>query len=326
MRAVLIEEAGGPDNLWIGTVDRPVPRDDELLVRVRATALNRADLMQREGRYPPPDGASPILGLDMAGTVEDVGRDCRDWHVGERVCGLLSGGGYAEYAVIHHDMAIRIRPSLSFEEAAAIPEVFLTSHQALYWYGNLREGNRVLIHAGASGVGTAAIQLVRVEGGTPYVTASRSKHKACLDLGAAAAVDYRTEDFARRVEELTGGAGVALILDFIGAPYFEKNIDALSVDGCMVMLATMGGSRAPALDLRNFFRKRATLTASTLRNREQSYKIRLTQDFVSRHMPRFESGELRAVIDHVYDWSDVAAAHRRMEENLNVGKIVLRIT
>lgn len=241
------------------------------------------------------------------------------------MCGLLPGGGYAEYAAIHHDLAIPLSPSLTFEEAAAIPEVFLTAHQALYWHGNLRKGERVLIHAGASGVGTAAIQLVHSEGATPFVTASKQKHETCLRLGAEAAIDYRSEDFAVRVDSLTGGAGVDLILDFIGAPYFAKNVDVLAVDGRIVLLATMGGARVPEIDLRPFFRKRGTLIASTLRNRDLSYKIRLTQDVVSAHMPRFESGAIKAVIDRVYEWSDVAEAHRYMQDNRNAGKIVLRV-
>ncbi len=325
MRAVLVEKPGGPEQLSIGMAVKPEPREDELLVRIHATTLNRADLMQREGKYPPPKGASTILGLEMAGIVEGVGLACPTWKIGDRVCGLLSGGGYAEYAVIHRDLVIPIPPALSFEEAAAIPEVFLTAHQALHWHGDLRAGKRVLIHAGASGVGTAAIQLVRKVGATAFVTASRGKHEACLALGAEAAVDYRSEDFAARINELTDGEGVDLILDFIGAPYYAQNVDALAVDGRVVLLATLGGSHIREVDLRSFFRKRATLIASTLRNRDLAYKIRLTQDFVSRQMPFFESGDLAPVIDRVYDWSDVAEAHRYMEENRNAGKIVLRV-
>lgn len=325
MRAVMVDEPGGPEHLSIGMMATPIPDDNEILVRVEATALNRADLMQREGKYPPPPGVSPILGLEMAGTIVDVGADCPDWNVGDRVCGLLAGGGYAEYAVIHCDLAIPIPPSLSFEEAASIPEVFLTAHQALYWHGEIRAGMRVLIHAGASGVGTAAIQLVRAAGAVPFVTASRAKHETCLKLGAEAAIDYRSDDFAERVASLTNGEGVDVVVDFIGAPYMIQNVNSLAVDGRIVLLATLGGSHVEDLDLRAFFRKRATLTASTLRNRDLGYKIRLTRDFASTNMTLFENGTLKAVVDRVYDWSDVADAHRYMSENRNAGKIVLRV-
>lgn len=325
MKAVVVDEPGGPEKLTLGRVPRPVPGDDELLVRVYATALNRADLMQREGRYPPPKGASPILGLEMAGTVEAVGRACPTWNVGDRVCGLLPGGGYAEFAVIHRDLAIPLLPTLSLLEAAAIPEVFLTAFQALHWFGEIDGSKKVLIHAGASGVGTAAIQLARNAGATAYVTASAGKHDVCRTLGAAAAIDYETEDFAQRIDELTDGAGVDIIVDFIGAPYFQQNAAALAVDGRWILLATLGGSRVDGLDLRDLFRKRASFFASTLRDRALEYKIRLTQDFAGRMMPLFADGTLQPVIDRVFDLNHVAAAHRYMEENRNVGKIVLRM-
>lgn len=325
MRAVVVDEPGGPEKLSIGFVPKPVPRDDELLVRVHATALNRADLMQREGRYPPPQGASPILGLEMAGTVEAAGRACPTWNAGDRVCGLLPGGGYAEYAVIHRDLAISIPPTLSFQEAAAIPEVFLTAFQALHWYGEIDRTKRVLIHAGASGVGTAAIQLARAAGARVYVTASARKHKTCLRLGARAAIDYESEDFATRIDELTGGAGVDVIVDFIGAPYFKQNASALALDGRWILLATLGGSLVAEVDLRDLFRKRASFFATTLRSRNLDYKIRLTQDFAGRSMSLFGDGTLKAVVDRVFDWTQVADAHQYMAENRNQGKIVLRV-
>ncbi len=325
MKAVVVEEPGGPEKLSIGWAKKPVPREDELLVRVHATALNRADLMQRAGRYPPPEGTSPILGLEMAGTVEAVGPACPTWNVGDRVCGLLPGGGYAEFAVIHRDLAIPLLPTLSFLEAAAIPEVFLTAFQALHWYGEVDGSKRVLIHAGASGVGTAGIQLARAAGATVYVTASAGKHETCLALGADAAIDYKTEDFAERIDELTESRGVDVIVDFIGAPYFKQNAAALAVDGRWILLATLGGSRVEEVDLRDLFRKRASFFASTLRDRDLGYKIRLTQDFTSLAMPLFEVGTLKPVIDRVFDWTYVADAHRYMSANRNEGKIVLRV-
>lgn len=325
MKAIVVKKPGGPEQLRMGMVEKPVPREDELLVRVQATALNRADLMQREGRYPPPEGASPILGLEFAGIVEEAGRGCPTWNVGDRVCGLLSGGGYAEYAVIHRDMAIPLLPSLSFVDAAAIPEAFLTAFQALHWYGEIASGKRVLIHAGASGVGTAGIQLARAAGATVYVTASAGKHEICLGLGADAAIDYKTEDFAERIEELTGGEGVDVIVDFIGAAYFHQNAASLALDGRWILLATLGGSRVEDVDLRDMFSKRASFFASTLRSRDRDYKIRLTQDFTALAMPLFENGTMKPVIDRVFAWTDVADAHRYMGANRNEGKIVLRV-
>ena len=325
MRAVLIDQPGGADRLYLGDHPTPSPATDELLVRVRATALNRADLLQREGKYPPPEGASPILGLEMAGVVEETGTDVRGWESGDRVCALLPGGGYAEYATIPHPLAMAVPDGRSFEEAAAIPEVFLTAFQALHWIGRMAAGDNVLIHAGASGVGTAAIQLVKAAGGRPMVTASAPKLDRCRALGADVAVDYQTEDFAARVHEATGGRGADVILDFIGAPYFEKNIEALALDGRLVLLALLGGGKVEQLNLGALLKKRASLLATTLRARPLDYKIRLTQAFAEKVLPRFADGALHPVIDRVYDWTDVRAAHERMEANANVGKIVLKI-
>lgn len=325
MRAVLVSEPGGPEKLYLGEYPTPAPGPGELLVRVRATSLNRADLLQREGKYPPPPGASPILGLDVAGTVAAVGPGVTGWQVGDRVFGLVEGGGYAEYAVLPAGMAMRIPDNLSFEEAAAIPEVFLTAYQALCWLGQLQRNEHVLVHAGASGVGTAAIQLARRLGAHVHITASAAKHEVCQTLGAETTIDYRTEDFPRRVLEATGGTGAHLIIDFVGAPYLEPNLQCLATDGRIVLLATMGGSRVASFNLRLLFARRAHLMASTLRNRPRDYKVRLTQEFAERFLDDFAEGRLRPVIDRIYDWTEVAEAHRRMEANLNVGKIVLRI-
>lgn len=325
MKAVLFDQPGGPEHLYVGDAPRPEPAADELLVGVEATALNRADLLQREGAYPPPNGASDILGLEVAGTVAEVGSSCKGWTVGDRICALLPGGGYAEYAVVPQQMAMRIPGTLSFEEAAAIPEVFLTAFQALFWLGDLKGNERVLIHAGASGVGTAAIQLARAVGATPYVTASAPKHEACLALGAEAAIDYKTEDFAHRIAKLTDGKGADVILDFIGASYFDANIQALARDGRLVILALMGGRTVDSVDLRSLFAKRAHILFTTLRSRSLSYKIDLTQDFARRMLPLFDEGKLQPVIDSVMAWQDVQKAHRRMGANENIGKIVLRV-
>lgn len=326
MRAILLSSHGGADNLFIGKRPTPVPAEGELLVDVKVTALNRADILQRQGFYPPPPEASDILGLEIAGTVSSVGPNCTGWQVGDRVFGLLSGGGYAEYALIPARMAMKIPQGLSFMEAAAVPEVFLTAFQALIWLGGLEEGHTALIHAGGSGVGTAAIQLAKAVGAKVMVTASASKHEICLQLGASEAIDYKSEDFADRVQTLTSGQGADVILDFIGAPYFEQNIRSLSVDGKLIILAFMGGRTIENVDLSSLFRKRAQIKATTLRSRSLVYKIRLTRAFTDQFLPLFQTKALRPVIDSTFNWKDVQAAHRRMEENKNVGKIVLEIS
>jgi putative PIG3 family NAD(P)H quinone oxidoreductase len=326
MQAVLVEEEGDPEHLTLGEHPDPTPAPSELLVDVRATALNRADTMQRRGNYPVPEDASEILGLEMAGTVAEAGTECTGWSEGDRVFGLLAGGGYAERATIPHEVAMPIPEALSFEEAAAVPEVFLTAHQALHWLGQLDRGERVLIHAGASGVGTAATQLAIEAGAEVLATASAPKHDRCRAMGARAAIDYRSEDFAARVEEITGGAGVDVILDFIGAPYFQQNIQSLRTDGRIVQLATLGGATVEEVSLRALMAKRVHLMATTLRSRALDYKIHLSQEFAAYALPLFEKGMLRPVIDRVYDWGNAAEAHRRMEANENAGKLVLRVS
>lgn len=325
MRAIVVDEPGGLEHLVFGEVPTPEPGADELLVRVEATALNRADLYQRRGKYPPPEGASPLLGLEVAGRVATCGKRCEGFSEGDRVFGLLPGGGYAEYARLHQSLAMPIPKGLSYEEAAAVPEVFLTAYQALVWLGELTGGERVLIHAGASGVGTAALQIARELGATSFVTASAPKHELCYELGAHLAIDYRREDFAGRIQEETGGEGVDVIVDFIGAPYFSQNVEALALDGRIVLLALMGGYTVEPFDMRSFFRKRARLQASTLRNRSISYKAELTHTFREELLGLFQEGRLRPVIDSVYDWAEVAKAHARMEANENAGKIILRV-
>ena len=325
MRAVRVPEPGDPKHMTIGKVPTPAPGPNEVRVRVHATALNRADTFQRRGHYPPPNGASPILGLEMAGVVEEAGDRVIDWHEGDRVCSLLAGGGYAEQVVVHEDLLMAVPPGLSMRDAAAIPEVFLTAYQALHWLGGMQSGHEVLVHAGASGVGTAAIQLAEEAGVHPYITASAPKHEVCRDLGAEATIDYESEDFAAQIEDRTNGEGVHIILDFIGAPYFHKNVASLAMDGRIVQLATLGGSTVEEVSLRALMAKRAHLLASTLRNRSLDYKVQLTQEFASDVLPKFVDGRIRPVIDSTYDWTEVADAHRRMENNENAGKIVLQV-
>lgn len=324
MKAVQIKEFGGPEQLFIGDWKQPTPGLREILVKVEATALNRADTLQRKGNYPPPKGASPILGLEMAGTVEAIGSAVSHWKRGDRVCGLLAGGGYAEYVIIHEELALPIPDNLDFVQAAAIPEVFLTAYQALWWLADLKSKENVLIHAGASGVGTAAIQLAKLQEAEIYVTASAPKHQLCLDLGAQKAIDYKTEDFEKIILELTEGRGVDVIIDFIAAPYLQQNLNSLNFDGRLVLLALMGGWQTE-VNLLNVLRKRLQIKGSTLRARSLDYKIRLTKAFKELSWEHFESGQLQPIIDSVFDWKEVAKAHKYMEANKNKGKIVLTI-
>lgn len=326
MKAVLVHASGGPEQLYIGEWDIPKPSSNQILVKVEATALNRADTLQRAGKYPPPSGASPVLGLEMAGKVAETGPGVTKWKTGDRVFGLVPGGGYAQYTVIHEDMAMTIPENLSMEEAAAIPEVFLTAFQALCWLGKLKAGEHVLIHAGASGVGTAAIQLAREIGAQVIVTASASKHKVCKDLGATTVIDYKTTAFDKQVQEVTGGRGIDVIIDFIAASYFVQNIDSLATDGRLILLATLSSGKVSEFDLRKILAKRLQIIGSTLRSRSLEYQIALTQEMAAFALPRFKDGRLKPVIDCVLDWTDVQEAHRLMESNQNSGKIVLRIT
>lgn len=326
MKAIIFSSPGSAENLQIGEWETPTPKPHEILVKVAATALNRADILQREGKYPPPKGASPVLGLEMSGEVIEAGEEVTKWKVGDKVFGLLPGGGYAEYAVIHENMAMPVPENLNLIEAAAIPEVFLTAYQALQWLAHLQPGERILIHAGASGVGTAAIQLAKqMQTSQIMVTVSAQKRSTCLTLGADHAIDYHTENFQETVSKSTSGQGVDVILDFVAAPYFEKNINSLTIDGRLILLATLGGGKIENFDLRKLLQKRLQIVASTLRSRSLDYQIRLTQDFAQFALPRFQKNQLKPVIDRVFEWSDVQAAHRYMESNQNTGKIVLAL-
>lgn len=326
MRAVLIQSFGDADQLYLGEYPTPTPGPKEILVRVAATALNRADTLQRQGKYPPPKGESPIMGLEMAGVVAATGSEVMKWKVGDKVCALLAAGGYAEYVVVHESIAMPVPENLSLEAAAGVPEVFLTAYQALVWLAKMKAGERLLVHAGASGVGTAAIQLAKLIGAECLVTASASKHETCLELGAIKAIDYKNEDFEEAIKSYTNGEGVDVIIDFIGAPYLQKNVNILAVEGRLVQLAMMGGVRLEQFDMRNILFKRLNIMGSTLRARDLSYKIELTQAFQAFAWEAFKAGKLRPVIDAVYSWEKVAEAHRYMESNRNIGKIILKIS
>ncbi len=325
MKAILVSAPGGPENLTFGNYPDPSPAPYEIVVKVAATALNRADTLQRQGKYPPPAGASPVLGLEMSGEVVAKGNKVTKWQAGNRVFGLLSGGGYAEYAVIHEDMAMPIPENLSYAEATAIPEVFLTAYQAIFWLGKLKKNETILIHAGASGVGTAAIQLAKQLDAKIIVTASAKKHAICTELGAALAIDYQKDDFKEKVLEFTANRGVNLIIDFIGGPYLEKNINCLQTDAALIILATLGGGKAEHIHMRKWLMKRLNIMGSTLRSRSLEYQIALTEAFSTFALPLFQHQTLKPIIDSILSWKDVRKAHRYMENNGNTGKIILMV-
>lgn len=297
----------------------------EVLVDVRATAVNRADLSQARGHYPPPPGASEILGLEMAGVIRAAGVEVTGWQVGERVCALLPGGGYAEQAAIHHLMLLPLPDSWSFEQGAAVPEVWYTAFVNLFLEGGLKAGEAVLIHAGASGVGTAAIQLACEAGAEVLTTAGGpAKIARCLKLGARVAIDYKTQDFAAEVMAATAGQGVDVILDCVGGTYLAQNLSLLREQGRLVCIGLLGGSTAE-INLGLLLARRLRLIGSTLRRRSLVEKIEITRQFKAQVWPGLVSGRLRPVIDSVFPIQAAQAAHDYVRQNRNVGKVILDV-
>ncbi|MCB2228827.1 MAG: NAD(P)H-quinone oxidoreductase [Desulfarculaceae bacterium] len=326
MRAILLKEFGGPEQMHLGEAPQPELREREVLVKVKAVGVNRADTLQRKGLYPPPKGESEIMGLELAGEVVALGSGCSLCTVGESVFSIVSGGAYAEYCAMDERLAMPIPEGLDYTQAAGMAEVFLTAHQALFWLMGLEAEEWVLIHAGASGVGTAATQLARAAGARVMVTASsEAKLATCRSLGAEVGINYKEQDFVAVAKEATGGAGPVGLLDFIGAPYFGRNLEALAREGRMVMLALIGGGEADKVNLRLILGKRLKIMGSTLRARSLDYRAKLIADFSRRWLPHFEAGELKPVIDSVMPWGQAAEAHQRMEANLNTGKIILTV-
>jgi putative PIG3 family NAD(P)H quinone oxidoreductase len=325
MTAVAISRPGGPEVLEL--VRRPVPpvAADEVLVAVEAAGVNRPDLMQRQGKYPPPPGASDLPGLEVAGRIVSVGAEVERWRPGDAVCALLAGGGYAEMAAVPQSQCLPVPGGLSMAEAAALPEVCFTVWDNLFRRGRLAAGERVLIHGGASGIGTAAIQLARALGARVFATAGTpAKCAACEALGAERAVDYRREDFVAVVREATGGGGVDVILDMVGGDYTARNLDLLAVEGRLVQIALLRGARVE-LDLALLMRKRLAITGSTLRPRTPAEKGVIAREVEARVWPLYESRRVRPVIQRVLTLAEAAEAHRLLEAGDHVGKFVLRV-
>jgi len=327
MKAIVLSEYGGPEVLIPREVPDPVAGPEDLLVRIRATALNRADLLQRRGHYPPP-GPKPefeIPGLEFAGEVIGAGERIDGFAAGDRVMGLLAGGGYAERVALHHRLVCRIPQTLSFEQAASLPEAFITAHDALVQCG-LVCGESLLVHAAGSGVGTAVLQVARAIGATPRIGTAGSAEKLAqaTALGLDVGINYKTGSFAELAREATGGRGVDVLVDFVGASYLEANIAALAEKGRMVVVGLMGGFSAE-LPLAVLMQKRLSIRGTLLRARPLEEKAAATRAFEKSVLPHVAGGTIRPVIDSVYPLAEAAAAHRHMETNANFGKIVLSV-
>jgi len=324
MRYIDVAQPGGPEALFVATGPLPQPRANEVLVHVHAAGVNRPDVAQRQGKYPPPPDASPVLGLEVAGEVVAVGEGVTTHQVGERVCGLANGGGYAEYCVVPSTQCLPWPAGYDAVRAAAVPETFFTVWANLFDIGRLAAGESVLIHGGSSGIGTTAIQLAHEFGSRVYVTAgSAEKCDACVKLGANAAINYKEADFAESIKAFTNGAGVDVVLDMIGGPYAQRNLRCLKMDGRLVLIAFLGGSKVEQFDLLNVMVRRLTVTGSTMRPRTAAQKGAIAEVLRSKVWPVLAEGRCGPVIHGVFPLDRAAEAHRLMESSTHIGKIVL---
>lgn len=326
MTAIEISKPGGPDVLV--PVERPVPRPGhgELLIKVAHAGVNRPDCMQREGGYPPPPGAPDIPGLEVAGEVIATGDGVAAYQVGDQVCALVAGGGYAEYCVAAESNALPVPKGMSTEQAAGLPETFFTVWTNLFQRAGLKGGERVLIHGGASGIGTTAIQLAKAFGARIFVTAgSDEKCKRCVEMGAERAINYKTEDFVEVVAELTNGEGCDVIMDMVGGDYVMRNVKSLAVEGRLVQIALQHGPKVDGFNFLPIMMKRLTLTGSTLRPRTVAQKAVIAEELKAKVWPLLESGAVAPVIDSVFPLQDAAGAHTRIDSGGHFGKILLSV-
>ena len=324
MRCIEIRSPGGPEVLQPVDREDPVPGPGEVLIRVEAAGVNRPDVLQRRGRYPVPPDASDIPGLEVAGTVAALGDGVQSWRVGDRVCALVAGGGYATLCVAPAAQCLPVPAPLDFISAAAVPETFFTVWTNVFDRGRLQAEESALFHGGSSGIGTTAIQLAVARGARAFVTAgSDEKCRACEDLGAEHAINYRTDDFVEVVKRLTGGRGVDLVLDIVGGDYFARNIATLATGGRLVEIGMMGGGMSATIDLGDVLRRRLTITGSTLRPRSVEEKGAIAADLRREVWPLIEEGRVKPVVYRTFPLDEAAAAHQMMESSEHVGKIVL---
>lgn len=323
MRAITIASPGGPDVLRIASVPDPIPAADEVLIDVTASGVNRADLLQRQGHYPPPPGAPPYLGLECSGRIAGMGDDVTGWRIGDEVCALLSGGGYAEQVTVPAGQVLAVPGGVSVTDAAALPEVACTVHANVVTLAGLRAGQTLLVHGGASGIGTMAIQLGRALGARVACTAGApAKLDFCRELGADLAISYRDEDFVAAITKFTGGLGADVILDLMGAAYLQRNVNALAIGGHLVVIGMQGGSRAE-LDIGALMRKRASVHSTSLRARPSGEKAAVVAAVRDQVWPLVGAGRVRPVIDTIFPLAQASSAHQRMESGDHIGKILL---
>jgi len=325
MTVVGISKPGGPEVLLPETRDVPVPGPGEILVKVAAAGVNRPDVAQRSGAYPPPPGASDLPGLEIAGEVVALGEGASKHKLGDRVMSLVAGGGYAQYCIAQDAQAMTVPPTLSMQEAGAIPETLMTVWHNVFERGALQPGETLLIHGGSSGIGTMAIQLAKAFGSKVIVTVGgQDKVDACLKLGADRAVNYKTEDFVAEVKAATNGAGANVILDMVGGDYVERNYDAAALDGRIVQIATLGGAKA-TINVAKVMVKRLHHTGSTLRPRSNADKAAMVAAIEAKVMPLLREGRVKPLMDSTFPLEKAADAHRRMETSQHIGKIVLAV-
>jgi NADPH:quinone reductase len=326
MRYVALAAPGAPEVMHLADGPLPQLKAGEILVKVEAAGVNRPDVAQRQGTYPPPKDASPILGLEVAGTVAAMASDVEGFSIGDPVCALANGGGYAEYCAVPAGQALPFPKGYDALRAAAIPETFFTVYANLFMMGGLKAGEKVLIHGGSSGIGTVAIQLASAFGAEVYTTAgSKEKCDACVELGAKRAINYREEDFAAVIRQETGKAGVDVILDMIGASYFQRNVGSLARDGRLVIIAFLGGAVAEKVDLTSIMVKRLTVTGSTMRPRTADEKREIRDQLLMKVWPLLDEGKVAPVVHTTMPFSDVVKAHRLMETSRHIGKIMLEM-
>lgn len=326
MRYIDVSGPGGPEVMRVASGALPVPGAGEVLVKVAAAGVNRPDVAQRQGIYPPPKDASPVMGLEVSGTVVALGEGVTDFAIGDQVCGLANGGGYADYCVLPVGQTLPWPKGYDAVRAAALPETFFTVWANLFQMAGVTEGEAVLIHGGTSGIGTTAIQLAKAFGAEVFTTAgSDEKCAACVKLGAKRAINYKTEDFAEVIKAETNGKGVDIILDMIGAAYFERNIASLAKDGCLSIIAFLGGAVAEKVNLAPIMMKRLTVTGSTMRPRSREEKRAIRDDLLAEVWPLLEQGKMAPVIHSVLPFAQVAEAHRLMETSNHIGKIMLTL-
>ena len=324
MTYIGVAAPGGPEVLASASGPVPSPRADEVLIHVEAAGVNRPDVAQRSGAYPPPPGASPIIGLEVAGEIVAAGPEARGWRIGDKVCGLANGGGYAQYCAVPATQCLPWPTGYDAVRAAALPETYFTVWANLFQHGRLTRGERALIHGGSSGIGVTAIQLARAFGATPYATAgSDEKCAACVKLGAAAAINYRTQDFVEEIKRLTDGRGVDVVLDMAGAAYFARNLRTLAMDGRLVLIAFLGGSKVENADLTPIMVRRLTVTGSTMRPRTTAQKAAIAAELREKVWPLLDKGACAPVIHATFPLAQAADAHRLLESSAHIGKIVL---